>query len=257
MPKLNLITTKRMKNSLGEITRLKNAGFQWTRPELLDFYGLGEGRIPFHMSTKALKFNNSGQVIGYHNLAGLGEAASGNCNPKPFINGMVGFDGTVSPFIIDSNISSVNSRILFVAQFTGTGTGDNILGSSTHAIRIGTIQTGDMVGMGFSRQGATYSPLPRFLLERTQPVLMEVDHIPTAFQVYKNGVQSSNPYTNVNNMNSITNLMFNHIGNSFTGSPFTGFIGDIVQVTLGAGSDTVIQATREYLADLYGITLGG
>lgn len=250
MPKLDLRTARRMKNSIGEIRGLKVPGLVWRRPTLASHYGTGSGKIEFHMKRSTYDLNQ-GRVTGFKNMGGSGSMLDSANMDIALENNLLMFNG--SGYITLRNpINIFNARLMWVMSCIGAVNNNILFGDSNHGIRYNSLQpNGSTFFNSLKRINNTNTgiyPSPRVVLPLALAVV-ELDMSEAGQTYYLNGVQVSTGTAFHNE------FLVQRIGHGLAGTILTSQIGEVLTVRHGGNASAAIVAARQYLASQYNIVI--
>lgn len=216
------------------------------------FYGVGEGTIAIHYATDAVTLSG-GNVVALQNKGGAGAVfdakvvgAAIPLSNKKLAMGASNYAATAN--MIDTN----GVRLMFVLEPTDFSSGiTKIFGSAGYEIRFNSNASGwllqawsNLTGTG-TAQSLYGARRPN--VQELQIVEIELNN--GSFTTVINGVQIGSGTIDIVGPSYFTPV--DRIGAGSGGSPstagFIGLLGDVLGVTLGAGSAEAITAARAYL----------
>lgn len=246
MSKLNLRTAVAMKNSGGRVKRLNANGASWTDTDhISDFYGVGEGKIAIHLDVEGATVDG-GTITKLTNKGG----GSSNFDVSNAVAGVTLDGRTISITSPLARLTMANTadiagvRLLFVVKPANPAGSYRYFGSTGSSIRIAPTVTTLFRQSG--NRATTIGPMP----DMSYYNLYEIEVSNGSVSMYVNGRllgESSYP---------VVDFPLNRLGwGNNTGDEFLGNMGDIIGVTLGAGSEAAIKAARKYLARRFSLAV--
>lgn len=219
---------------------------------LSPYYGVGPGRIAIHHSTAgavpaggpATSLTNLGGSGAYHNASAVGGALGVEGNYLRFTA-----TGGIMTLLNPAELSDVH--LMFVLDGAAISNGRKLFGSPTTEILISATATHWRLA---TRRGVGSTPVTltgTLVPIAPGPHLCEVTTSPTdGTTQYINGVLNK---TDANA--ALTSYPLVDLGRgSDMNLQLDGLMGDVLGVTLGAGSDAAITAAMAYLSARFGRT---
>lgn len=253
MPKFDLTRALRIKDAGGEMAALKGSSFSWQRPPLTDFYGIGAGKIAIHLNPEMAE-EDGGAVIRVPNSGGAGALfdAGASAGVTKVANYLSLSNANDLKLANPADIQGVRLFLPSYRTVTQQAYFMGALGEINTNVRYthtGTAETTIIFNASNGGISPSAGAIPRGI-GIWQLVEIEVSDAST--RIWCNGIEvtagggRSMPYP------------IQQIGrhpDMVTGPIWTGRIGDILGVTLGAGDAEAISAARAYLAAKFGIPL--
>lgn len=266
MAKLNLKTALKMKNSQGVVKSMKTIGASWNEPTINDFYGVGEGNIAIHLSTDAATVTG-GMATALQNLGGAGSHFDGVSNPAsglPVVDtNFIQLKGSTNRFTLANEADLLNVRIFTVLSFDNVVNNARLFGATgpdgTRYEVMFLTQAGGRKMLRFNKVPPSSTTIVQQSgwqtgFPTTGVHILESEMTDTLFRVFINGVLISSVAT-VADFAGVPYLA-EYVGAGSTGTNgIVTNIGDILGVTLGAGSNLAIKIARLHLSEKYGIPI--
>jgi|GEM_PF-4692311 len=215
-------------------------------PPLSSLYGVGEGRVAIHLSTDSAVLNGSGQVTGITNAGGAGPVFDCSIVGTPLVlnaNKTLTFDASTTYGQLANAADIMNVHFMWIMTTSDLVHGMRLFGSATTEIVTNMNTSGWLIRP--SRNGQVVNT-SRWQMPGEGLHLFEAQMLPHSWRFYIDGTQRGTIGANANG--PWADFLLDRLGRGTgTGGLFVGQMGDVLGVTLGAGSDEAIAIARANL----------
>lgn len=262
---LDLKNATRIWHGGTEVQSLWIAGNRWNRPKTIaDYYGVGAGKIAIHLNTTGATISG-GMATALQNLGGAGAMFDGVSNPTtglPVVNtNFIQFNGTANRFTLANKADLMNVRMFTLMSFDDVVNNARLFGATATD---GTRYEVMFLTQADGRKMLRYNKIPPGSTTLVQQTgwstgfpstgvhLMETELTDTLFNVYIDGVLIASVATIADFVG--VPYLAEYVGAGFSGTNgIVANIGEILGITLGAGSNEAVDVVRSYISNKYGI----
>ena len=226
---------------------------------LSSFYGTGSGRIAIHLRADEAAKDETGSVTKLFNIGGAGALFNAPVSGAALVAGSPGtlqLSGTSGTPFLTQAASLMNVRLMWVCSTDALATAMRFFGSPGYEIRLGTFQPGNtnfiQYWSNITGSGISANPTPRAVIPTSGLHLFELETTASSVSFWIDGLLQSTSTAAF----PWADFLIDRIGmGNGTAGLYVGNMGDVLGVTVGAGSAETVAAVRNYLAPRFGLTL--